>query len=67
MKTTDQRSALTAESKEPLAAEVEDFDHEMVLARQKKELMQLLDERSKEQESYSLAETRRLLGLDDQP
>jgi hypothetical protein len=67
MKTTDQCPALIAEGKQPLAAEVDDFDNEIALARQNKELMELLDERPRDQESYSLAEARRLLGLDSQP
>ena len=55
----------TADGREFLIAELDEFDQEIALVRQNKELMDLLDERSKQESTYSLEEARRMLGLDD--
>ena len=45
------------------AAEVDDFDREIQLIREHRELMAFLDERSQETTTYSLAQVRQRLGL----
>ena len=54
----------TPEGREFILAEVDDFDAEIESVRQNRELLELLEERSKDSKSYSLAEARRRLNLD---
>ena len=53
----------TADGQEFVIAEVDDFDREIALVRQNKELMDLLAQRSKEPGKYSLDEVKKQLGL----
>jgi hypothetical protein len=53
----------TPDGRQYVLAELDDFDHEVALTRENAELMALLDERSKERGSISLAEARRRLGV----
>ena len=53
----------TAEGQEFVLAEIDDFAHEVSLVRRNKGLMRLLARRSKEKETYSLAEVKQRLGL----
>lgn len=53
----------TVDGREFVVAEIDDFDQEIALTRENKDLMALLDERSKEKETYSLAEVRKRLKL----
>jgi hypothetical protein len=53
----------TADGREYVVAEVDDFDREVTLVRQNDDLMRLLDERSREAGSISASEARRRLGL----
>ena len=53
----------TADGREYVVAEVDDFDREVALVRQNDDLMRLLDERSRERGTVSVAEARRRLGL----
>ena len=53
----------TSEGREFVLAEVDDFDTEITLVRQNKELMALLAERSREKKTYTLQQVREQLGL----
>jgi hypothetical protein len=53
----------TSEGREVVLAEVDDFDTEIALVRQNKELMALLAERSREKKTYTLQQVREQLGL----
>ena len=53
----------TAEGREFVLAEVDDFDTEIALVRQNEELMALLAERSREKKTYTLQQVREQLGL----
>jgi hypothetical protein len=53
----------TSEGREFVLAEVDDFDTEIALVRQNKELMALLAERSREKKTYTLQQVREQLGL----
>ena len=53
----------TSEGREFVPAEVDDFDTEIALVRQNKELMALLAERSREKKTYILQQVRKQLGL----
>jgi hypothetical protein len=55
----------TADGREFVLAEIDDFADEIALMRGNKELMAFLDERSKSKGKYSLAEVRKLLKLDE--
>jgi len=44
-------------------AEVDDFDREIQLTRENKDLMRFLDERSKETKTRTIAQVRERLGL----
>ncbi len=48
----------TADGREFLLAEINDFDREIKLTRQNEELMRLLDSRGQEKATISLAEAR---------
>jgi hypothetical protein len=50
----------------PLTVEVddEDFEHEVILVLQNPELMEFLDQRSRPGKTYTIDETRKLLGID---
>ncbi len=53
----------TIDGKEFVVAETDDFNKEIELVRQNADLMQLLDERSKEKETYSLNQIKQQLNL----
>ncbi|HSK76525.1 MAG TPA: hypothetical protein VLQ45_08700 [Thermoanaerobaculia bacterium] len=53
----------TPEGREFILAEVDDFDTEIDSVRRNQDLLDLLDERSRETERHSLAEVRKKLGL----
>ncbi len=53
----------TPEGRMFVFAEIDDFDREIQLIRENKELMQFLDERSKETKTRTLASVRERLGL----
>lgn len=53
----------TAEGREFLVAELDDFDREIQLIRENAELMAFLDERSQDTTTYTLAQVRQHLGL----
>jgi hypothetical protein len=53
----------TEDGREFLLAEIDNFDREVELTRQNKELMSLLDRRGREKATVSLAEARARLGL----
>jgi hypothetical protein len=52
------------DGKEFLLAEVDEFEHEVALTRQNKELMALLEERSSAGQTFTLEQVRETLGLD---
>ncbi len=52
----------TADGREFILAEIDDFDREAELTRQNEELMRLLDARGRERGAVSLAEARARLG-----
>jgi hypothetical protein len=54
----------TADGREYLLAEVDEFEREVALVRQNQELMELLDRRSQPGKTYTLEETRKILGID---
>ena len=47
-----------------VSSEVEDFEAELESLRNNKEFMEFLDERSREEKTYSLAEVKKRLDLD---
>ena len=53
----------TAEGREFILAEIDDFDRELELVRQSKELMEFLEQRSLEEKTFTLSEVREKLGL----
>ena len=53
----------SAEGNEFILAEIHDFNREIELTRQNKQLMKLLDSRGRQKAVFTLAETRRQLGL----
>lgn len=53
----------TAEGREFVLAEVDDFEREIALVRKNKALMALLDRRSRQKDKTPLAQVRRELGL----
>jgi hypothetical protein len=53
----------TAEGREFVLAEVDDFDTEIAQVRQNEDLMTLLAERSLEKKTYTLQQVREQLGL----
>jgi hypothetical protein len=53
----------TPEGREFVLAEVDDFDREIELVRQNKELMEFLASRSQEKKRFSLQEVREKLNL----
>lgn len=54
----------TPEGREYVLGELDDFDAELALIRKNEELMAFLDERSREQKTYTLQQVREQLGLD---
>jgi hypothetical protein len=54
---------LTSDGRRFVVAEIDDFAEEIAKVRANKELMQLLDERSKETEGFTLSEVREQLGI----
>lgn len=57
----------TADGREFILAEIDDFEHEIGLTRQNEELMRLLDVRGREKGTVSLAEARERLDLAPEP
>ena len=55
----------TLEGREFVLAEIENFDREVELTRQNQELMNFLDERSREQKTLTLNQVRQQLGLEN--
>ena len=55
----------TPEGREFVLAEIENFDREVELTRQNQELMNFLDERSREQKTLTLNQVRQRLGLEN--
>ncbi len=53
----------SAEGEEFILAEIDDFNREIELTRQNKQLMKLLESRARQKETLSLEETKRLLDL----
>ena len=53
----------TADGREFILAEIDDFDREIELTRQNKEFMRLLDRRGQEKATISSADARRRLGI----
>lgn len=53
----------SAEGKEFILAEIDDFNREIELTRQNKQLMKLLESRAKQKTTVSLDETKRRLDL----
>jgi hypothetical protein len=53
----------TPEGREFILAEVDDFEAEVEAVRQNQELMEFLEERSREQKTHSLSEVRKKLSL----
>ena len=51
------------EGKEFILAEIDDFNREIELTRQNRQLMKLLDARGKQNKTVSLAEAKRRLGI----
>jgi hypothetical protein len=51
------------DGREFIVAEVDDFDREIELQRQNKELMKFLDERGREKATISAADARKRLGI----
>jgi hypothetical protein len=54
----------TADGKEYLLAEVDEFEREVALVRQNQELMELLDHRSRPSKTYTIEEAREILGIE---
>ena len=54
----------TPEGREFILSEVDDFDAEIAAIGQNRELLEYLDERWKEQETYTIEEVRKKLDLD---
>jgi hypothetical protein len=55
----------TPEGREFVLAEIDNFDREVELTRQNQELMNFLDERSREQMTLTLNQVRQQLGLEN--
>ncbi len=55
----------TLEGREFVLAEIKNFDREVELTRQNQELMNFLDERSREQKTLTLNQVRQQLGLEN--
>ena len=53
----------SAEGNELILAEISDFNREIELTRQNKQLMKLLDSRGRQKAVFTLEQTRRQLGL----
>lgn len=53
-----------ADGREYVLAEVDDFDREVALVRQNRELMEFLDQRSRPSKTYTIDEARKLLKID---
>ena len=51
------------EGREFIVAEIDDFDREIELTRQNKQLMQVLDERAAQTDTVKLAQVKAQLGL----
>ncbi len=55
----------TLEGREFVLAEIDNFDREVELIRQNQELMNFLDERSREQKTLTLNQVKQQLGLEN--
>jgi hypothetical protein len=62
----EQESVLlkTPEGREFILSEIDDFEAEVQAVRQNRELLEYLDERWREQETYTIDEVRKKLDLD---
>ena len=54
----------TADGREYVLAEVDDFEREVERVRQNQELMELLDQRSRPSKTYTIEQARKILGID---
>ena len=54
----------TADGREYVLAEVDEFEREVALVRQNQELMELLDQRSRPSKTYTIEQARKILGID---
>jgi hypothetical protein len=54
----------TADGREYVLAEVDEFEREVELVRQNQELMELLDQRSRPSKTYTIEQARKILGID---
>lgn len=54
----------TTDGREFILAEVDDFDEEIELVRQHRELMEFLGQRSRKTKTFTLSQVREKLGLD---
>jgi hypothetical protein len=52
------------DGREYVLAEIDDFDREVALVRQNKELMEFLDQRSESGQTYTIEEARKILEID---
>ena len=54
----------TADGREYVLAEIDEFEREVALVRQNQELMELLDRRSRPSKTYTIEQARKILGID---
>jgi hypothetical protein len=54
----------TAEGREYILAEIDDFEHEVELVRQNQELMKFLEQRSQTSQTYTIEQAREILEID---
>jgi hypothetical protein len=54
----------TADGREYVLAEIDDFDREVELVRQNQELMAFLEQRSRPSKTYTIEEARQILEID---
>jgi hypothetical protein len=64
MASEDNLILCTADGREYVLAEVDDFDREVALVRQNQELMAFLEQRSRPSQTYTIDEARKILELD---
>jgi hypothetical protein len=54
----------TADGREFVLAEIDDFDREVELVRQNQELMEFLDQRSRPMKTYTINQARKILEIE---
>jgi hypothetical protein len=54
----------TADGREFVLAEIDDFDREVELVRQNQELMEFLDQRSRPMKTYTIDQARKILEIE---